>query len=160
MTLKIGGMTCVACAERVRQALERVPGVRSAAVSWSEGMADVTVEGGVSHDALAAAVTTAGYQARGADLPPRSADLFDQVLGQAGTGRRRSGGDDKLRVAVIGSGGAAMAAALKAAENGARVTLIERGTLGGTCVNVGCVPSKIMIRAAHIAHVRRASPFD
>ncbi len=53
-----------------------------------------------------------------------------------------------------------MAAALKAAERGARVTLIERGTIGGTCVNIGCVPSKIMIRAAHIAHLRRASPFD
>ena len=53
-----------------------------------------------------------------------------------------------------------MAAALKAAERGARVTLIERGTLGGTCVNIGCVPSKIMIRAAHIAHLRRESPFD
>jgi len=66
----------------------------------------------------------------------------------------------KLHIAVIGSGAAAMAAALKAAERGARVTLIERGTLGGTCVNVGCVPSKIMIRAAHVAHLRRESPFD
>jgi mercuric reductase len=53
-----------------------------------------------------------------------------------------------------------MAAALKAVEQGAHVTLIERGTIGGTCVNVGCVPSKIMIRAAHIAHLRRESPFD
>jgi len=61
---------------------------------------------------------------------------------------------------VIGSGGAAMAAALKSVEQGARVTLIERGTIGGTCVNIGCVPSKIMIRAAHIAHLRRRSPFD
>ncbi len=65
-----------------------------------------------------------------------------------------------LHIAIIGSGGAAMAAALKAAEAGARVTLVERGTIGGTCVNVGCVPSKIMIRAAHIAHLRRESPFD
>lgn len=68
--------------------------------------------------------------------------------------------DNDLHIAVIGSGGSAMAAALKSAERGARVTLIERGTLGGTCVNVGCVPSKIMIRAAHVAHMRRASPFD
>lgn len=67
---------------------------------------------------------------------------------------------DGLHIAVIGSGAAAMAAALKATERGARVTLIERGTMGGTCVNVGCVPSKIMIRAAHIAHLRRESPFD
>ncbi|WP_373188093.1 mercury(II) reductase [Halopseudomonas sp.] len=68
--------------------------------------------------------------------------------------------DNKLHIAVIGSGGAAMAAALKAVERGARVTLIERGTIGGTCVNTGCVPSKIMIRAAHIAHLRKESPFD
>jgi mercuric reductase len=47
----------------------------------------------------------------------------------------------QLHVAIIGTGGAAVAAALKAAENGARVTLIERGTIGGTCVSVGCVPS-------------------
>ncbi|WP_148862205.1 mercury(II) reductase [Marinobacter fonticola] len=66
----------------------------------------------------------------------------------------------KLHVAVIGSGGAAMAAALKAVERGARVTLIERGTLGGTCVNVGCVPSKILIRAAKVAYMRKVSPFD
>jgi len=65
-----------------------------------------------------------------------------------------------LHIAVIGSGGAAMACALKAVERGARVTLIERGTIGGTCVNIGCVPSKIFIRAAHIAHLRAVSPFD
>jgi mercuric reductase len=68
--------------------------------------------------------------------------------------------DNNLHIAVIGSGGAAMATALKAAERGARITLIERGTIGGTCVNIGCVPSKIMIRAAHIAHLRKESPFD
>lgn len=66
----------------------------------------------------------------------------------------------QLHVAVIGSGGGAMAAAIEAAEQGARVTLIERGVLGGTCVNIGCIPSKILIRAAHIAHLRRESPFD
>ena len=68
--------------------------------------------------------------------------------------------NDNLHIAVIGSGGAAMAAALKSTERGARVTLIERGTIGGTCVNIGCVPSKIMIRAANVAHMRRTSPFD
>ena len=68
--------------------------------------------------------------------------------------------ESRPHIAVIGSGGAAMAAALKAAERGARVTLIERGVIGGPCVDVGCVPSKILIRAAHIAHLRRESPFD
>lgn len=67
---------------------------------------------------------------------------------------------EALHVAIVGSGGAAMAAALKAAERGASVTLIERGIVGGTCVNVGCVPSKTMLRAAQVAHLRAASPFD
>ncbi len=65
-----------------------------------------------------------------------------------------------LHIALIGSGGAAFAAAIRAAETGARITMIERGLTGGTCVNVGCVPSKIMIRAAHVAHLRSRSPFD
>lgn len=68
--------------------------------------------------------------------------------------------EGRLRVAVIGSGGAAFAAAIRSVEAGAVVTMIERSTTGGTCVNVGCVPSKIMIRSAHIAHLRATSPFD
>ena len=69
-------------------------------------------------------------------------------------------GTSAPRIVVIGSGGGAMAAALKATELGAAVTLVERGMIGGTCVNVGCVPSKILIQAAHVAHIRRGSPFD
>ena len=62
-----------------------------------------------------------------------------------------------IHIAVIGTGGAAMAAALKATERGARITVIERDTIGGTCVNTGCIPSKTLIRAAHIAHLRSNS---
>lgn len=64
------------------------------------------------------------------------------------------------KVAIIGSGGAAFAAAIRLQEEGVEVTMVERGTTGGTCVNIGCVPSKILISAAHVAHVRTASPFD
>lgn len=63
-------------------------------------------------------------------------------------------------LAIIGTGGAGMAAALKAAENGKNVAIIERGTLGGTCVNIGCVPSKTLIRAAEAAHMAKAHPFE
>ncbi|MEQ1802830.1 MAG: mercury(II) reductase [Gammaproteobacteria bacterium] len=65
-----------------------------------------------------------------------------------------------MRIAIIGTGAGGMAAAISAAERGARVTLIEHGVIGGTCVNIGCVPSKIMLRAAQVARVRAASPFD
>ncbi len=65
-----------------------------------------------------------------------------------------------MHIGIIGSGSGAFAAALKSVEAGARVTLIESGTIGGTCVNIGCVPSKIMIRAAQLAHYQSSHPFD
>lgn len=65
-----------------------------------------------------------------------------------------------LQVAVIGSGAAAFAAAIRLRDEGAEVTIVERGMTGGTCVNIGCVPSKILISAAQVAHVRTSSPFD
>src|SRR5919197_5274856 len=51
-------------------------------------------------------------------------------------------------LAVIGSGSAAFAAAIRGRDLGAEVAMIERGTVGGTCVNVGCVPSKAQLAAA------------
>ena len=51
---------------------------------------------------------------------------------------------------VIGGGSGGLAAAQRAAEYGAKVVLAERGRLGGTCVNVGCVPKKMMWNAADL----------
>lgn len=59
---------------------------------------------------------------------------------------------------VIGTGGAGVAAAIQGAELGARVGVVERGTIGGTCVNVGCIPSKNLIEAAARYHAAR-TPF-
>ena len=144
IALNITGMTCDTCAVHVREALEKVPGVREAQVSYPAGTAQVTLQTETPVETLIAAVTASGYGAALRNDPST----------------KTTGGGDNLHMAIIGSGGAAMACALKAVERGARVTLIERSTIGGTCVNVGCVPSKIMIRAAHVAHLRAHSPFD
>ena len=55
-------------------------------------------------------------------------------------------------LAVIGAGSAGFSAAITAAEQGAQVALIGHGTIGGTCVNIGCVPSKALIRATESLH--------
>src|SRR6202521_428503 len=57
---------------------------------------------------------------------------------------------DKFDLVVIGGGSGGLAAAQRAAEYGARVALAESGRLGGTCVNVGCVPKKITWNAADL----------
>ncbi len=60
---------------------------------------------------------------------------------------------------VVGSGSAGVAAALEARGRGARVLLVEAGPLGGTCVNVGCVPSKTLLRAGEAAQRARRATF-
>lgn len=61
---------------------------------------------------------------------------------------------------ILGAGSGAFAAAIRGADAGARVAMVERGLMGGTCVNVGCVPSKTLIRAADVLHSTRHHPFD
>ncbi|WP_017975752.1 mercury(II) reductase [Actinopolyspora halophila] len=56
-------------------------------------------------------------------------------------------------LAIIGSGGAAFAAAIAARRQHRSVVMVERGTVGGTCVNTGCVPSKALLAAAEARHV-------
>ncbi|HJP05104.1 MAG: glutathione-disulfide reductase [Chromatiales bacterium] len=56
---------------------------------------------------------------------------------------------------AIGGGSAGVAAARRAAEYGAKALVIERGAMGGTCVNVGCVPKKVMWHAAELAQAFR-----
>jgi dihydrolipoamide dehydrogenase len=63
-------------------------------------------------------------------------------------------------VAVIGAGPGGYVAAIRAAQLGKSVALIEKGYLGGTCLNVGCIPSKTLLSSAGVLHqVKRAAEF-
>lgn len=66
----------------------------------------------------------------------------------------------KYDLIIVGSGSAGVAAALEAAARGAKAAVVEGGTLGGTCVNVGCVPSKALLRAAETFHKAKHHPFQ
>lgn len=67
-------------------------------------------------------------------------------------------GNGLYDLVVVGAGSAGFSAAITAAEQGAQVALVGHGTIGGTCVNVGCVPSKALIRAAEALHHANATP--
>ncbi len=62
---------------------------------------------------------------------------------------------DRFDAIIIGAGQAGPALAARLAGAGRHVALIERGPLGGTCVNRGCTPTKTMIASAHAAHLAR-----
>ncbi len=67
-------------------------------------------------------------------------------------------GNGRYDLVVVGAGSAGFSAAITAAELGAQVALVGHGTIGGTCVNIGCVPSKALIRATEaVRHANDAA---
>ncbi len=65
---------------------------------------------------------------------------------------------DEFDLIVIGGGSGGVACSRRASEYGARVVVVEAGRLGGTCVNVGCVPKKVMWNAAALAEGAHDAP--
>ncbi|OEU49970.1 MAG: dihydrolipoyl dehydrogenase [Desulfobulbaceae bacterium S5133MH15] len=64
------------------------------------------------------------------------------------------------RIAIIGAGPGGYVAAIRAAQMGAEVTLIEKSNVGGTCLNHGCIPSKVLKRTADLLEdIKRAGEF-
>ncbi|MDA8355011.1 MAG: mercury(II) reductase [Actinomycetota bacterium] len=144
--LEVGGMTCDDCAHHVTAALEGA-GAEAVSVAWRAGEARFSWPETLTEHDLRAAVEGAGYRPGalrllGTGLPAPAQDAstdFDLV--------------------VLGAGSAAFAAAIKATEAGSRVALVEHGVLGGTCVNVGCVPSKALLRAGELAWAAGHHPY-
>jgi mercuric reductase len=144
-TLKVMGMTCEDCANHVSEALQAA-GAEAVSVSWRSGEAQFSWPEGVPEAGLRAAVAQAGYR-------PGALQASVEVP-LAGSAERVD-----FDLIVLGAGSAAFAAAIKAAEAGYSVALVEHGVLGGTCVNVGCVPSKALLRAAELAWAAGHHPY-
>lgn len=134
--LEIRGMTCADCAVHVREALERA-GAREVSIDWRRGRGTIA-SGGPGEVELNEALSGTRYR-------------IERVLGPLAAVGEDPAGDDPERgerdyeLVVLGSGSAAFAAAIRARDLGQRVLLVERATIGGTCVNIGCVPSKSLL---------------
>lgn len=143
--LEISGMTCGHCARTVERALRTVEGATTVRASYPKQRAEVDVVDGVPDDALVQAVENAGYTARVS---------HSRLSQRSDTTETRNWDDsgDRFDLLVIGTGAAGMAAAIRGAELGRRVAIVEHGTVGGTCVNVGCIPSKNLLAVADAYH--------
>src|SRR5215471_1675119 len=135
--MRIQGMTCTHCEKTVAEALTTA-GARRVVADWRRGQAVLDASSASNHQ-LSAAVEAAGYRVARIENARREERGFTPVVGD------RSHDYDLV---VLGSGSAAFAAAITATEAGARVALMESNVVGGTCVNVGCVPSKAMLAPA------------
>ncbi len=68
-----------------------------------------------------------------------------------------TGAGNSFDVVILGAGSGGYACALRAAQLGLSVALVEKGKLGGTCLHVGCIPTKALLHAAEVADSARES---
>jgi mercuric reductase len=135
ITVAVKGMTCDHCEKTVAEALERA-GLEVESADWRRGEAKGRPTEGFTLDRAARELASTGY-------------LLEDITGLEAP-EATSADDHDYDLVVIGAGSAAFAAAITARDLGARVAIVERGTIGGTCVNIGCVPSKALLRPAEL----------
>lgn len=149
LRMRIDGMTCTDCEVHISRALKRA-GATEATADFRRGVARLRVPADLSDTVLEETVRQEGY------TPVR----IEDVTASPSPGvTERAPAEGTYDLAIVGSGGGAFAAAIRARDRGARVVMIERGTLGGTCVNIGCVPSKTLLRAGEIYWEAGHNPF-
>jgi mercuric reductase len=142
--LEIKGMTCADCARHVEASLKRA-GARQASVDWRRGTANVS-EGDLDERALEQALAGTRYG-------------VERILRTGGEPPASGGGGPyDYDLIVLGSGSAAFAAAIRARDLGRRALLVEHETIGGTCVNVGCIPSKSLLADSERARLAGEPP--
>ncbi len=123
-------MTCGDCARRIESALHEA-GAERASVDWRRGTAHAA--GALDTNALEQELSGTRY--RVTEIQESAAERDDDGAAAA----------RDYDLVVIGSGGGAFAGAIRARDLGARVLMVDHGTIGGTCVNVGCIPSKALL---------------
>lgn len=132
---KINGMHCEHCVSSVSNAIKNINGVEEVKIDdWRNGNTEIIFSNDISTNLLEEVVKKAGY-------------TIETIQESQFHGTTSLGYDFDLL--IIGGGSAAFAAAIKASELEKKVLMINSGLpVGGTCVNVGCVPSKTLIRTA------------
>lgn len=153
-TLKpdIKGMSCDPCATGIEKLLSKNEGVKEANVSECSLDPGKTSKEEINNTINSTKKYKAHLQERGGIKPPYQAANISSHLG------RSAGAFDLI---IIGGGSAAFSAAIKAESLGLTILMVNAGLdFGGTCVNVGCVPSKNLIRAGEAAYQATHSNFN
>ena len=146
--ISIQGMTCTSCEEHVTRALKNI-GAKDIKTSYREGKTEFDLADTVEIENIKKAIEQTHYQI----------EKIEEISSQPVLALKNEK-DYDYDFLIIGSGSAAFSAAIKATEYGARVGMVERDTIGGTCVNIGCVPSKTLIRAGSINQLVKENPFN
>ncbi|MHB1679926.1 MAG: mercury(II) reductase [bacterium] len=158
--IKIGitGMTCEHCVTSVNKAINKVKGVIEVDTSLSKGESTILALDDIKVEDIKKNIENAGYTPSAhetADVSETEVRKTAKVEG----GQTGSGHNYDYDLIVIGGGSAAFSSAIKFADEGKKVCVIENWVIGGTCLNRGCVPSKHLLEAARIYYEPLSNKF-
>ncbi len=155
--LNIKGMTCDGCAKGIEAKFKNIKGVLAKTVSYKNGFGEFQFDGDLISKEKIIEVITAGSHYEVADEIKENRVSIPDIK-KANVAMETQNYEYDL--IILGGGSAAFSAAIKTSELGGKAVIINDGLpIGGTCVNVGCVPSKILIRAAEQFHNMNHSNF-
>ncbi len=146
VSLRIKGMSCEHCARDIEQRLREAQGINEVEVSYPQALCRCSFDASQTDIKAIIKLIEAGSTYRAQEVK-----AVDEVFSQA---------DRDFDLIIIGGGSAAFSAAIRAESLGLKTLMINGGLdWGGTCVNVGCIPSKHLIRAAESMYRATHSPF-
>ena len=149
ITLEIEGMTCNGCATHIEKDMNATQGVLSSTVNHETGKGEFTFDADKMSEAdVINAVNSVGDYSVVNNVDDEEVPAVN------------SKSKNQYDLIIIGGGSAAFSAAIKAEGLGLTTLMVNDGLdFGGTCVNVGCVPSKNLIRAAETVRLATHSNF-
>ena len=147
---KIEGMTCKSCEFHVAKALEKA-NFKSINIDYQSGAAWFEISDEVELESIYDALEATPYKFSEVNEIPKEKEFIQELLDTS---------NFDFDILLIGSGSAAFSAAIKASEYGVRIGMIEKGVVGGTCVNIGCIPSKVLIKAGELNRSAIQNPFE
>ena len=147
--INVEGMTCEHCVTSLNKAVNKVRGVIKVDTSLAKKESLILAADDIKVEDIKKSIENAGYK----PLSHEAVNVSEAELEASGTETGNSAEKNHnydYDFIVIGGGSAAFSAAIKFADEGKKVCVIENWIIGGTCLNRGCVPSKHLLEAARI----------
>ena len=156
--INVEGMTCEHCVTSLNKAVNKVKGVVKVDTSLAKKESLILAADDIKVEDIKKSIENAGYK----PLSHETVNVSETELEKSGTetgnaAEKKHNYDYDL--IVIGGGSAAFSAAIKFADEGKKVCVIENWIIGGTCLNRGCVPSKHLLEAARIYYEPLSNKF-
>jgi mercuric reductase len=156
--INVEGMTCEHCVTSLNKAVNKVKGVIKVDTSLAKKESLILAADDIKVEDIKKSIENAGYKPLSHETAEVSETELEKSRTETGNTAEKNHNYD-YDLIVIGGGSAAFSAAIKFADEGKKVCVVENWVIGGTCLNRGCVPSKHLLEAARIYYEPLSNKF-